>query len=86
MQPDVHPDVTARVEHVLRERLNLEVPARDTDLLEQGILDSLLLIDLLMQLETEFALTISLDDLEIDAFRSVGAIAKFVADQGGTGP
>jgi acyl carrier protein len=60
--------------------------ATETDLIATGLLDSLALVDLLVQLEQEFDVQINLDDLEIDNFRSVRNIAAFIHRQrGGTG-
>ncbi len=50
----------------------------DTDLIETGTLDSLALVSLIMELETAFDLTVSYDDLEIEAFRSIHSISTFV--------
>jgi acyl carrier protein len=60
------------------EKLNVEIPSIHTDLLEVGILDSLSFVELLVHLEQEFGTKISLDDLEIEHFRSVAKIAEFV--------
>ena len=68
-----------RISEIFRDRLNLSVPSTDTDLLETGVLDSLSFVELLLQLESEFALTISLADLELDNFRSIARIAAFIA-------
>lgn len=67
-----------RIGRVLTEALNLEVPAVDTDLFETGLLDSLGFVNLLLHLEQAFGVTTSLDDLEIDNFRSIARIADFV--------
>ena len=58
--------------------LNLDVPSIDTDLFETGILDSLAFVDLLLALERRFGVTTSLEDLEVDNFRSIARIADFV--------
>lgn len=58
--------------------LNLDVPSVDTDLFETGVLDSLAFVDLLLALEQKFGVTTSLDDLEVDNFRSIARIADFV--------
>lgn len=68
-----------RVARLFAERLNTEVPAEDTDLLETGILDSLRFVELLAVLEEAFAVRVSLEELEIDDFRSVSRIADFLA-------
>jgi acyl carrier protein len=62
------------------ERLQIEIPSVDTDLLETGALDSLAFVDLLHYMEQEFEITVPFDDLEVDNFRSIGKIAEFVAN------
>jgi len=61
------------------EKLNLDVASVETDLIEAGLLDSLALVELLAQLEESFNISISTDDLEIENFRSLDSIAKFIA-------
>jgi acyl carrier protein len=71
----------------LRERLtsffanemSLQIPSVDTDLFDTGVLDSLAFEHLLLHLEREFGVTTSVDDLEMDHFRSISQIAGFVA-------
>jgi D-alanine--poly(phosphoribitol) ligase subunit 2 len=58
--------------------LNVEVPSPDTDLFESGLLDSLAFVELLLAIERDFSVTTSLEDLEVDNFRSVERIAEFV--------
>lgn len=76
--------MTDRVQRLFVETLNVEVPSPDTDLIEGGLLDSLALVELLFALEREFAVTIALENLDIDTFRSVRRIAEFV-EQGQDG-
>jgi D-alanine--poly(phosphoribitol) ligase subunit 2 len=70
--------VTDRVQRLFLETLNLQVPSPDTDLIEGGLLDSLALVELLFALEREFDVTIALEELDIDSFRTVNRIAQFV--------
>jgi len=77
--------VTDRVQRLFVEALNVEVPSPDTDLIEGGLLDSLALVELLFTLEREFAVSIALENLDIDTFRSVRRIAEFVEDTRGGG-
>src|SRR3989442_530029 len=60
-------------------KMKIEVPTVDTDLFEAGVLDSFGLVDLLLHLETEFGAKTSVEDLEIDNFRSIAKIAEWVA-------
>lgn len=71
-------EIEQRILNLLTDRLDREVPGIDTDLLETGVLDSLLLVDLLMHLEEEFGVTIALDQLEIDVLRSVASLSLLV--------
>jgi acyl carrier protein len=68
----------AAIRDLLAEKLLVEVPSPDADLLEGGLLDSLALIQLLVHLEERFGLKISLDELEIEDLRSIGSIARMV--------
>jgi acyl carrier protein len=70
--------VTDRVQRLFVETLKLQVPSPETDLIEGGLLDSLALVELLFALEREFGVTIALEELDIDSFRSVSRIAEFV--------
>ena len=54
-------------------------------LLEQGIVDSLGVLELVSYLEQEFAITIADDDLSPENFSSVGQLSAFVAAKRGGG-
>jgi acyl carrier protein len=69
-----------RIARLFAEHLHVDDASFDTDLLENGILDSLQLVELLLRLEREFGLTVSVENLEIDFFRSIDTIAAFVAN------
>jgi acyl carrier protein len=72
-----------QITRLLAERVHVEAPAVDTDLMEAGLLDSLTLVELMSSLEEEFGLTISFDEIELDNFRSVERIAEFVRQRSG---
>jgi D-alanine--poly(phosphoribitol) ligase subunit 2 len=67
-----------RISGIFTGALNVEVPSADTDLFETGLLDSLAFVQLLLHLEQDFGVTTSVDDLELDNFRSITRIAEFV--------
>jgi acyl carrier protein len=67
-----------RVGRLLSTALHIDVPARDTDLFEAGVLDSLGFVELLVQLEREFGLVIATADIEVENFRTVEQIARFI--------
>jgi methoxymalonate biosynthesis acyl carrier protein len=66
------------------EKLNVEVPSVETDLIDTGLVDSLAFVEFLAQLEAGFGIHVSLEDLEIDRFRTISSIARFIATKRGT--
>jgi acyl carrier protein len=73
-------DTRERIEQIFRDALNIEVPSATTDIIEAGMLDSLALVTLLFDTEQQFGITIPLEDLDIDALRTVDRIALLVDD------
>ena len=63
---------------LIAEKLSVEVHSPEDDLLATGVLDSLTLIELLLNLEQHFGMRIPLDELEIEDVRSVRSIARLV--------
>ncbi len=70
-----------RINKLLSEKIHVEAPSAETDLMESGLLDSLSLVELMAGLEEEFGVKISFDEIELDNFRSVARIAEFVSRQ-----
>ena len=68
-----------RIAKLLLERMSLDVPSPQTDLIKAGFLDSMALVELLSHLEREFDRRIQIDELEIESFRTIARIAAFVA-------
>jgi D-alanine--poly(phosphoribitol) ligase subunit 2 len=77
--------ITDQLTELVRDRLGVEVPAPDTDLVAEGLLDSLALVTLIVGIEDTFGCRLPLDDFDIDRFRSVAAMAAFLAEVGVTG-
>ena len=71
-----------QINTIFADKLNLDVPSVETDLIENGLLDSLSLVELLAQLEETFGVSISLEDLDLDNFRSLDSVARFVTNHG----
>ena len=61
------------------EDLHIEVPSADVDLFETGILDSLQVVELLLQLEQRFGFQIKIDDIDLDDLRTPARIARLLA-------
>lgn len=69
---------------LLTKEMQLPVPDVTTDLLDEGILDSLVFVDLIARLEEAFAFEIDLTELDIDQFRTVAQMADFVVAGSGS--
>ena len=74
-----------QISALFAEKLHLQVPSVDTDLIDTGLVDSLTFVEFLAQLEQEFGVRVSLEDLEIDHFRTVTRIAAFIATKSRNG-
>ena len=53
----------------------------DTDLLDEGLLDSLLLVDLIFQVEERYGVTLGSDHVSPSNFRNVTSIVNLVLGQ-----
>ena len=74
--------VITQLTELVRDRLGIEVPSPDTDLVEEGLLDSLALVTLIVGIEDSFGTRLPLDDFDVDRFRSIASMAEFL-DQAG---
>ena len=63
------------------DKLAIEVPSPDTDLIENGLLDSLRLVELLLEIEAGMGHRIPLEEIELDDLRTVGRIARLLAER-----
>ena len=68
-----------RVGQILQ-RVTGQTVADDVNLFESGILDSLKLINLILELEEGFGVSIAENDLNFDNFRSRNAICEALAE------
>jgi D-alanine--poly(phosphoribitol) ligase subunit 2 len=69
-----------RVWLLIRDALSVDVPDGDTDLIDSGLLDSLALVTLIVEIEDEFEVELPLEDFDLDRFRSVERIAAFLTE------
>jgi methoxymalonate biosynthesis acyl carrier protein len=74
--------VLAVIASIFDEELGLTVPSPDEDLFKSGVMDSLSFVNMLTQLEGRFGIVVSLEELEMDNFRSLREIAEFVTQRG----
>jgi acyl carrier protein len=77
----INSTICGRLHSIFEHRLQIAVPSDTTDLFEAGLMDSLMLVDLLSELEREFSFRVTLSELNVDVFRSIESITEFVAGQ-----
>lgn len=74
---DHHQTLQKEIALLLLETLNLEVSSAHEDLIATGLLDSLKIVQLLVELEQRLGMKVPLNDLEIDNFRTLETITNF---------
>jgi len=73
------------VAKIFSQHLHVGVPSCDCDLFETGVLDSLQLVELIFQLEQQFGVRVSLDETDLENFRSIERITAMLASQNRSG-
>jgi len=71
-------ELTATIQDLIARKLAIRVGSPDADLLADGVLDSVTLVQLILLLEQRFSIRIDLGELEIDDFRSIDSIVALV--------
>lgn len=77
--------VHAQLMDLFLQQLNVEIPSSETDLFEEGILDSQKFVELLLHIEDSFETQIGNDEFEIENFRCVRSIAQLILNHRATG-
>ena len=77
MQAD--PSIVDELNALFAEALHIEVPGPDTDLIDSGVLDSLQLVQLLLQIEERMGTRIPLEDVDLDDLRTVERLSRVIA-------
>jgi acyl carrier protein len=78
----LHQGLDDRILQLFQDTLNIEVHSLEADLIEEGLLDSLVFVELLVGLEDTFGINIDVVELNIEDFRTVHQIGRFVARLG----
>jgi D-alanine--poly(phosphoribitol) ligase subunit 2 len=66
------------IRSVLRDHLNVLVDSPEAKLLETGLVDSIGLVELIIQLEDRFGIGLPMESLELDDLRSINTIADLI--------
>jgi len=75
---ETNPNMLEKISAVVKETLTIDNIGYDTDLFESGVLDSLSLIQLMMELETSFDITISPEELDVEDYRTVRNMSEMI--------
>ena len=74
--------LTEQVAELIRDVLQVDVPTPASDLVEEGLIDSLALVSLITEVELEFGVRLPIDEFDLSRFRSAEQIAVVVAELG----
>lgn len=72
-------ELIAKIQNLFATRLFVHVDSPEIDLFDAGVLDSLGLVEILFGIEQEFGIPINLAELDLDQFRSMSGMARFIA-------
>jgi acyl carrier protein len=66
------------VRELLLEQLHIEVNSPDVDLIDSGLVDSIGVVELILEIERRFEISLPPEEVEIDDFRSLLRIATLL--------
>ena len=72
--------ICARLQEIFQEELQVDPPAVSDELIEAGLLDSMMFVSLLIHLEEEFGVKVAIQDIEISDFSTIEKIANLITD------
>ena len=78
---DIHAKLVQEVQSVCLEKLAVHIDSSDTDLFATGILDSMSLVQLILELERHFEIELPIGEIEISSFQSVDEIASLLSER-----
>jgi methoxymalonate biosynthesis acyl carrier protein len=67
-----------RIRRLFSEALAIDVQSAHADLIDTGLLDSLVLVELLVHLEEAFGIDVMASDFDLEDFRTVSSIGRFI--------
>ena len=68
------------------ERFDTRLVSAEVDLIEERLVDSVRLVDLVLEIEQRFGVTLAFEELEIEDFRTVTRLAERIARGAPAGP
>jgi D-alanine--poly(phosphoribitol) ligase subunit 2 len=71
--------VQKQIIEILSERFETRVTSDEVDLLESGLVDSVKIVELVLELEQRFGVSLPFEELEIEDFRTVSRLAERIS-------
>jgi D-alanine--poly(phosphoribitol) ligase subunit 2 len=68
-----------RIAAIFAERFETRLESDDVDLLETGLVDSVRIVELVLEIEQRFGVSLPFEELEIEDFRTVPRLAERIA-------
>lgn len=75
---ETYMNIPEKISTIVCKTLTIDQIDIDKDLFESGLIDSLSLIQLMMELEEGFEITISPEELDVEDYRSVRTMSKMI--------
>lgn len=80
-RPEYLSSVAQEIEALCVEKLSIRVRSADQDLFESGLLDSLSLVQLILELERHYQVELPLEELDISAMKTISEMAQLITDR-----
>lgn len=77
-RPEYSANMAQEIETLCVEKLSIRVRSADQDLFESGLLDSLSLVQLILELERHYQVELPLEELDIAAMKTINEIAQLI--------
>ena len=68
-----------QIADIFVERFETKLASHEIDLLETGIVDSVRIVELVLEIEQRFGVSLPFEELEIEDFRTVPRLAERIA-------
>jgi D-alanine--poly(phosphoribitol) ligase subunit 2 len=72
-------ELQQRITAIFAERFETRLESDDVDLLETGLVDSVKIVELVLEIEQRFGVSLPFEELEIEDFRTVPRLAERIA-------
>lgn len=72
------PDLVLEIQSLIEDTFAVRVESADQDLFDSGVVDSMILVQLILRIEERFGLDLVMQDLDLNSFATVTTIAEFL--------